>query len=226
MDLAVRHDCSLGIAKPNVADSCTNCACEPRFVACLIEPQGGWVAHHADTAPPRRSAPFEQEPGFYEPAGLWLYGGARLLDSRLACIPEAHGSSVHSDSALREIEQKAEALVLEGKTIVTGIHNPAHQRAAVVPLRWGAPRILVLSGGFHHHLGVGLDQEPFRAARLWRHRFDPRTDLVISRRAPDKKPTYALHNPTVDRLIQKIVDGEVEGLLFCSPTFSSSVRRE
>jgi DNA processing protein len=83
-----------------------------------------------------------------------------------------------------------------------------------VPLRWGAPRILVFSGGFHHHLGPDLKEEPFRAARLWRYQFDAKTDLVISRRAPDKLPTFARFNPTVDRLIQRIVAREVPGLLF------------
>ena len=104
--------------------------------------------------------------------------------------------------------------MLGGKVVVTGIHSPAHQRSAIVPLRWGAPRILVLSGGFHHHLGPNLKEEPFRAARLWRYQFDERTDLVISRRAPDKLPTFAQFNPTVDRLIQLITSRQVPGLLF------------
>jgi hypothetical protein len=95
---------------------------------------------------------------------------------------------------------------------VCGIHNPAHRRAAIVPLRWGAPRVLVVSGGFCFHLGVKLNQEPFRAARLWRYQWDPTTDLIISRRAPEKKPTFALHNPTVDRMIGQITRGEWPGL--------------
>ncbi|HTQ10400.1 MAG TPA: hypothetical protein VMI31_10040, partial [Fimbriimonadaceae bacterium] len=66
--------------------------------------------------------------------------------------------------------------------------------------------------GFYHHLGKDLKDELFRAARLWRYQFDPRTDLVVSRRAPDKKPTYAIHNPTVDRLIGLIAIREWPGL--------------
>lgn len=112
------------------------------------------------------------------------------------------------------IEQEAERAVLEGRIIVTGIHSPAHQRAAIVPLRWGAPRIVVLSGGFHHHLGPDLKEEPFRAARLWRYQFDAKTDLVISRRAPEKLPTFAQFNPTVDRLIERITARLVPGILF------------
>jgi|SRR5579871_174749 len=168
----------------------------------------------AGNAPPRRRAPFDIEPGFYEPAGLWLYGNARLLDVDLSSVPNSHGPCVHSAKELDAIEAEAEAIVFTGKVLVCGIQNAAHQRAAVVPLRWGAPRIVVLSGGFHHHLGEKLNQEPFRVARLWRYAWDPLTDLAISRRAPDRLPTYARHNRTVDRLIERIVDHQVPGLLF------------
>jgi DNA processing protein len=106
---------------------------------------------------------------------------------------------------------------------VTGIHSAAHMRAAIVPLRWGAPRILVLSGGFHYHLGENLDQEPFRSARLWRYAWDPLTDLAISRRAPDKLPTYAHFNPTVDRLIENIVLRQCHGPLFDPTILTLSV---
>ncbi len=171
------------------------------------------------TAPSKRSAPFHIEPGFYEPAGLWLYGNARLLNAKLASIEAAHGQTYHSPTELDEIERQAESHVLDGCALVTGIHNTAHQRAAIVPLRWGSPRILVLSGGFHHHLGVQLKDEPFRAARLWRYQFDAQTDLVISRRAPDRLPTFARYNPTVDRLIQKVANLDLPGCLFGHPEF-------
>lgn len=176
----------------------------------------------APTSPlPRRTAPFDQEPGLYEPASLWLYGNVRLLSGSLSCVPCALGPQLHVASDLDVIEREAEALVLGGHVMVTGIHSPGHQRAAIVPLRWGAPRILVVSGGFKHHLGFDLKEEPFRAARLWRYQFDAKTDLVISRRAPDKLPTFAHHNPTVDRLIRRIVGREIEGVLFGNPEFHS-----
>ncbi len=166
------------------------------------------------SAPPRRTAPFDLEPGFYEPSGLWLYGNTRLLGAKLECIPEAFGNAIHSDDQLNEIERNAERIILSGTVLVCGIHNAAHQRSACVPLRWGAPRIVVFSGGFNYHLGENLDQEPFRVARLWRYEWDAKTDLAISLRAQDKKPTYATHNPTVDRLIAKISIGQITGLLF------------
>lgn len=165
--------------------------------------------------PPRRSAPFDVEPGFYPDAGLWLYGNARRLGASLASIERALGQPHHTPDDLCQIERETEQAVLEGRIVVTGIHSPAHQRAAIVPLRWGAPRILVLSGGFHAHLGPDLKEEPFRAARLWRYQFDAKTDLVISRRAPDKLPTYAHHNPSVDRLIHRICSKDLPGVLFC-----------
>jgi len=149
--------------------------------------------------PPRRTAPFDLEPGFYEPASLWLYGNTRLLQSRLVHIPETFGPEIHSESQLADIERKAEQLVLAGNVLVCGIHNAAHQRAATVPLRWGAPRIVVFSGGFYHHLGEELNQEPFRTARLWRYEWDSGTDLAISRRFP----TVSLHSR---RTIQLLTD--------------------
>ncbi|MCW5939872.1 MAG: hypothetical protein KF884_10870 [Fimbriimonadaceae bacterium] len=168
---------------------------------------------------PSRSTPFDQEPGFYEPAGLWLYGNVRLLSVNLAMISQACGPPDHAPDELDEIERMAEQSILEGKVLVTGIHSPAHMRAAIVPLRWGAPRILVVAGGFKYHLGADLKQEPFRAARLWRYQWDERTDLVVSRRAPEKLPTFARHNPTVDRLVSKIVNQELGGCLFGNPEF-------
>lgn len=163
---------------------------------------------------PGRSAPFEMEPGFYVPAGLWLYGNVRLLAGELATVPEAFGPEVHAPVDLDRIERDAERIVLAGKVLVCGMHSAAHQRAALVPLRWGAPRIMVMSGGFFHHLGRDLKEEPFRTARLWRYAWDARTDLAVSRRAPDKMPTFAKHNPTVDRLIARLASGDMPGELF------------
>jgi len=169
---------------------------------------------HRRSETPRRTAPFHEEPGFYVPAMLWLYGNVKLLDSRLAHVEACGSHADHRPAELEAIEQATERLVLEGHVLVTGVHNPAHQRSAVVPLRWGSPRILVFSGGFYHHLGPDLRNEPFRTGRLWRYEFDAQTDLVVSRRAPDKLPTYSLVNETVDRLIELIVRHQVGGELF------------
>jgi len=167
--------------------------------------------------PPKREMPFHVEPGFYEDGEVWLYGNARILQGHLAFVAGALGPNHQSLAELNAIEAEAERYVLDSKVLVCGTHSPAHQRAAVVPLRWGSPRILVLSGGFKHHLGEKLDQEPFRAARLWRYKWDPQTDLAISRRAPEKLPTFATHNPTVDRMIALIVGRRWPGLLFEAP---------
>ncbi|MBV6459394.1 MAG: hypothetical protein HONBIEJF_02542 [Fimbriimonadaceae bacterium] len=170
--------------------------------------------------PPKRTMPFHIEPGFYEDGEVWLYGNARLLQAHLAFVPGALGPNHHSPAELDAIEAEAERSILDGKVLVSGIHNSAHQRAAVVPLRWGSPRILVLSGGFRYHLGESLDQEPFTAARLWRSKWDALTDLAISRRAPEKLPTFATHNPTIDRTIKLIAGREWPGLLFDIPSWS------
>lgn len=149
-----------------------------------------------------------REPSFHKPTATWLYGNQKLLGVKLAHVSPDLWAKYDSDEALSAIEREAEELVLNGFVLVTGIHNPAHQRAAVVPLRWGAPRIIVFSGGFEYHLGKELNQEPFRMARLWRYEWDAGTDLAISRRAPIKLPTFAFENKTVDNLIRTIVSEE------------------
>jgi hypothetical protein len=164
------------------------------------------------SAPPRRSARFIEEPGYYPEGGIWLYGNAKLLHSKLHCIQAALGPNWHDPIELSQIESEAEEAVLGMKVLVCGIHHAAHMRSAIIPLRFGAPRIVVVSGGFHYHLGRNLTNEPFPAARLWRYQWDPDTDLIISRRAPEKLPTYATHNPTVDRLIDGIANHTWPGL--------------
>ena len=163
---------------------------------------------------PTRFLPYEAAPALCRDSGLWLYGNVKLLETKLTCITESFGPPIHSTEDLDHFEREAEVHVLSGRTLVTGIHNAAHQRVAIVPLRWGAPRVIVLSGGFYHHLGPNLKSELFRAARLWRAEFDARTDLVLSRRAPAKASTFAQHHPTVDRLIDRIVKRQVDGILF------------
>jgi hypothetical protein len=172
----------------------------------------GQPTTHPRLAPQRRRAPYSEEPGYYEPGRLWLYGNVKLLHSKLGCVPQAFGAARPDPELLSLIEKEAERLVLEGRTLVCGVHGPLHQRAAIVPLRWGAPRIVVFSGGFLSHLGPKLDQEPFRAARLWRYQWDAKADLALSRRAPEKLPTYARHNPTLDRLIRMLAEGCWPGL--------------
>ena len=163
-------------------------------------------------APPKRTAPFNEEPGFHEPANLWLYGNAKLLCGELAFLDGALGQPDQYPAELDELEKQAEEFILDGKVLVCGLHNAAQMRTALIPLRWGAPRIVVMSGGFRYHLGKDLKDEPFRAARLWRYQWDATTDLAISRRGPEKLPTYASYNPTVDKMIAKIASAQWPGL--------------
>lgn len=156
-------------------------------------------------APAPRCARYEDEPSYYGAGALWLYGNVRLLHQKLSCVESALGSGPWDKTTLDEIETEAERRILNAEVLVCGIHNEAHQRAAIVPLRWGAPRVIVFSGGFRVHLGSDLRNEPFRAARLWRYQWDSRTDLAVSRREPHKLPTYARHNPAVDRIITALV---------------------
>lgn len=168
------------------------------------------------TPAPRRSAPYDEEPGFYEPAGLWLYGNARLLRARLFHVEAALGGHPRSEEELRRIGTEAEERMLEGGALVCGVHSPAHRAAAAVPLRWGSPRIVALSGGFALHLGEDLADEPFPEAQPWRNGWDAGTDLAVFRRAPDQPVRYGTHNPGVARLIRGLVAAGREA----APTYS------
>ncbi len=162
--------------------------------------------------PLSRCEPFDVEAGFHQLAGLWLYGNWRLLYGQLACVSRAFGPDSHSHADLAKIDVEAMDLILQGRILVSGIHNLAHRRVVVAALGWYSPFIAVLSGGFRHHLGPELDRQPFPTGRLWRYRWDALSDLAISRRAPDKLPTFARHNSTVDRLIEKLVSKQCPGL--------------
>lgn len=147
-----------------------------------------------------------RQPYLHDSSGLWVCGNVRLIDCNLACI-ESYSENP-AESELFDIELLAQEIVLSGQVLVTGIHCKGHRRAACVPLRWGGSRIVVLPGGFRYHLGQNLDQEPFREARLWRYQWDPNSDLVVSRRAPYKLPTFENQNESVGNLIKAIVSGE------------------
>jgi DNA processing protein len=131
------------------------------------------------------------------PGVLYLYGNEKLLQAQTACVLASRDAA---PEALQEVERLSEEHVFAGRTLVSGHDTAAYQRAAVVPLRFGAPRILVLDRGFYAVLGERLDQEPFAAARLWRFCFDPHTDLVVSAVAPAKE-FHRNSNQVRDRLV-------------------------
>lgn len=116
------------------------------------------------------------------PGILFLYGNLEILKNKTFCFLSSRNAS---EAVLRKIEVIVEESVLEPMTLVTGVNTVAYQKGAVVPLRWGAPRILVLDRGFFETLGDDLMNEPFPQARLWRYKFDPLTDLVVSRFRPN-----------------------------------------
>lgn len=110
---------------------------------------------------------------------LYMYGNLKLLASDRFTLPIPVLDQVTRQDIL-DVHVPIAAEVLKGRTLVTGVHSPLHDQAAVLPLRWGAPRILVLTSGFLHCLGPKLDQELTPLSRRWRYEFDPLTDLVIS----------------------------------------------
>lgn len=131
------------------------------------------------------------------PGVLFLYGNTKLLTGKTFCVLSSRNTS---PAGLQAIEVLAEEGVLSAEVLVSGHDTPEYQRSALVPLRWGAPRILCLDRGLFEALGRNLKDEPFRAARLWRFQFDPSTDLVISPFRPDAK-FVGVNNKVRDRLI-------------------------
>jgi len=131
------------------------------------------------------------------PGVLFLYGNTRLLEAQTFAVMSSR-ASLPADLEL--IEKLTEEGVLNGEVLVVGHDRPEYQRAAVVPLRWGSPRVLCLDRGMFQVLGENLRDEAFRAARLWRYEFDPSTDLVVSPFRPDAS-FVGVNNQVRDRLV-------------------------
>lgn len=147
----------------------------------------------ADAHYPSRIEQMDTNP----PGVLFLYGNTKLLESKTFCVLSSRNSF---PAELDLIEKLAEEAVLDGGILVAGHDTPEYQRAAVVPLRWGSPRILCLDRGMFNVLGEDLRDEAFRAARLWRYQFDPQTDLVVSPFRPEAD-FVGINNQIRDRLV-------------------------
>ncbi len=147
----------------------------------------------ADAHYPSRIEQMDPDP----PGVLFLYGNTKLLEAKTFTVLSSRNSY---PAHLNEIERLTEEAVLEGGILTTGHDTPEYQRSAVVPLRWGSPRILCLDRGLFKVLGENLRDEAFRAARLWRYEFDPKTDLVVSPFRPEAD-FIGVNNKIRDRLV-------------------------
>lgn len=150
----------------------------------------------ADAHYPTLVEEFDPDP----PGVLFFYGNTRLLDAKTFCVLSSRNSR---PAELELIEKLTEEGVLNSEVLVTGHDRPEYQRSAVVPLRWGAPRILVLDRGLFKVLGDDLKNEAFRAARLWRYQFDPSTDMVVSAFRPHAD-FIGVNNQVRDRLVASL----------------------
>ena len=131
------------------------------------------------------------------PGVLFLYGNQRLLEGKTFSVLSSRNAP---PADLDLIEKLAEEGVLNSEILVAGHDRPEYQRAAVVPLRWGAPRVLCLDRGLFRVLGEDLREEAFRAARLWRYQFDPHTDRAVSPFRPEAD-FIGVNNKVRDRLV-------------------------
>lgn len=146
-----------------------------------------------DAGYPELLEQFDPDP----PAMTFLYGNTKLLGAKTFAVLSSRNAS---RDQLDEIEKLTEVGVLNGEVLVTGHDKPEYQRSAVVPLRWGAPRILCLDRGLFQVLGEDLRNEAFRMARLWRYEFDPSTDLVVSPFRPEAS-FVGVNNQVRDRVV-------------------------
>lgn len=158
-----------------------------------LERLGVSLVTAADAHYPEQVEQMDSDP----PGVLFLYGNTNLLAGKTFSVLSSRSTS---RAGLERIERLTEEGVLAGEVLVSGHDTPEYQRSAVVPLRWGAPRILCLDRGLFRALGPELREEPFRAARLWRFQFDPTTDLVVSPFKPDAG-FVGINNRVRDRLI-------------------------
>lgn len=164
-----------------------------RKLAAQMESQGVRLVTLADASYPSLVESIDPDP----PGALFMYGQNALLEGRTFAVLSSRKSS---EESLRQVEALAEEGVLKGEILVAGHDTPEYQRSAVVPLRWGAPRILVLDQGMRKVLGPDLKEEAFRMARLWRFQFDPTTDLVVATQPPDGA-YHRNSNKVRDRLV-------------------------
>ena len=146
----------------------------------------------ADAHYPALVEEMDQDP----PGILFLYGNQRLLEANTFCILSSRDSR---PADLDLIERLAEEGVLRSEVLVSGHDRPEYRRSAIVPLRWGSPRILCLDRGLFSALGENLQNDMSEAA-LWREKFDPRTDLVVSPFRP-RAGFVGVNNQVRDRLV-------------------------
>ncbi len=131
------------------------------------------------------------------PGILFLYGNTKLLATETFCVL----SSRHSRPAdLDLIEKVTEEGVLRSQILVSGHNRPEYKRSAVVPLRWGSPRILCLDRGLFTAFGPELKDDKMHESTLWRESFDPTTDLVVSPFRPEAG-FKGVNNQVRDRLV-------------------------
>jgi DNA processing protein len=147
----------------------------------------------ADAHYPQMIEQMDKQP----PCLLFLYGNQKLIQGKTFSVLSSRNTS---PAGMDQIDALTEAGVLNGEIVVSSDNRPEYQRSALVPLRWGAPRILCLDRGLFQVLGPDLNNEPFRAARLWRYQFDAGTDLAISPFHPEAK-FNGVNNQVRDRLV-------------------------
>ena len=131
------------------------------------------------------------------PGILFLDGNTKLLEANTFSVLSSRNTR---PADLDLIEKLAEEGILRSEVLVTGHDRPEYRRSAIVPLRWGSPRILCLDRGLFTALGPNLTDDSMHESALWREKFDPSTDLVVSPFRPDAG-FVGVNNQVRDRLV-------------------------
>jgi|CXWL01.1.fsa_nt_gi hypothetical protein len=143
------------------------------------------------------------------PMRLSYCGNFRLLESSRAAIPLASSRNSASATNTDVVKMLADQLVFVPMVIVCGIHTLAQVESALVALRWGCPRIMLLPGHLHLHLGSHLDEEPEQSFLQWRSHWDGSTDLALSLQTEDSAPDGSTSNWMLDRTIREIATHQI-----------------
>lgn len=119
-----------------------------------------------------------------DPSGLFrpVSGNGRLVNSALFVVEWPEDRPLSTEE-LTKLEIEVENAVLSGLVVVvsTALPRDVFARAGVVPLRYGAPRIIVDAGnwlGYRVSKSIARGEEPVRGWRLWRYAWDGKTDLL------------------------------------------------
>lgn len=121
----------------------------------------------------------------------YITGNENLLKPEVKLFTYPHikpKGEYYSPKELDQVEKVIEEAVFSACVIVVRSSWPPElaRRVAIVPLRWGSPRMIVNEDirGYGWQKLIEAGDEFFRVCRLWRYKWDGKTDVLVK---PDLK---------------------------------------